>query len=32
MSLIPRGDSMTLTFHVPPLAMGQELCNIDKVW
>ena len=26
-----RGDSMILTFHVPPLASGQGLCYIDGV-
>ena len=27
-----RGDSMILTFHVPPLTSGQELCDIDRVY
>ena len=26
-----RGDSMILTFHVPPLASGKGLCDIDRV-
>ena len=29
---IGRRDSMTLTFHVPPLASRQGLCDIDRVW
>ena len=28
---ICRGDSMILTFHVPLLAMGQGICDIDRV-
>ena len=28
---IGRGDSMILTFHMPPLTSGQGLCDIDKV-
>jgi len=27
-----RGDSMMLTFHVPPLARGQGLCDIDSLY
>ena len=23
---------MILTFHMPPLARGQGLCDIDRVW
>ena len=26
---IGRGDSMILIFHVPPLARGEGLCDID---
>ena len=26
-----RGDSIILTFDVPPLASGKELCDIDRV-
>ena len=26
-----KGNSMILTFHVPPLASGQRLCYIDRV-
>ena len=29
--LMGRGDSMIFTFHVPPLASGQGLCNIDRL-
>ena len=29
--VMARGDSIILTFHVPPLAKGQKLCDIDKV-
>ena len=27
-----RGDSMILIFHMPPLAKGQGLSDIDRVW
>ena len=26
-----RGDSMILTFDVPRLAIGQGVCNVDRV-
>ena len=26
-----RGDSMNLAFHMPPLASGQGLCDINRV-
>ena len=27
-----RGDSMILTFHVPPPERGQGLCDFDSLW